>query len=131
MAEARIIPAPARNPETEPFYRAAGEGRFLLPFCTQCGKAHWYPRFFCPFCDGRTEWREGRGEGTIYSYSVMRRVERPFALAYVELAEGPRMMTNLVDCDFDALAIGAKVTLVFKAADDGTAVPCFTSSGGT
>jgi hypothetical protein len=75
---------------------------------------------------GETEWRVGAGTGTIYSFSVMRRVKVPFALAYVELAEGPRMMTNIVDCDFDRLAIGQAVRLVFKPAEDGTSVPCFT-----
>lgn len=55
----------------------------------------------------------------------MRRVKMPFALAYVEMAEGPRMMTNIVDCDLDGLAIGQAVTVVFKPADDGTPVPCF------
>jgi uncharacterized OB-fold protein len=125
MAEARVIPAPNQNPETEPYYKAFAEGRFLVPVCKACGKAHWYPRFFCPWCGGETKPREAKGEGVIYSYSVMRRVERPFALAYVELAEGPRMMTNLVDCDFDALKIGQAVRIVFKAAADGTAMPCF------
>jgi uncharacterized OB-fold protein len=126
MAEERVIPAPSQNPETEPYYRAFGEGRFLVPVCKDCGKAHWYPRFFCPWCGGETEPKEPKGEGVIYSYSVMRRVERPFALAYVELAEGPCMMTNLVDCDFDALRIGQTVRLVLKPAADGTAMPCFT-----
>jgi uncharacterized OB-fold protein len=126
MSPERVIPAPHRNPEVEPFYEAAGEGRFLIRRCTKCSRFHWYPRSCCPFCRGTTEWVEGSGKGKIYSYSVMRRVAAPFVLAYVELAEGPRMMTNLVDCDFDALAIGQDVALVFKAADDGTMVPCFT-----
>jgi len=127
----RIIPAPPRNPETEPFFAAATEGRFILRRCVDCGKFHWYPRAYCPFCMGETEWREAAGAGTIYSFSVMRRVKAPFVLAYVELAEGPRMMTNIVDCDFDRLAIGVPVTLVFKPADDGTPVPCFTTTDTT
>jgi uncharacterized OB-fold protein len=126
MSSERVIPAPHRNPEVAPFFEAAGEGRFLIRRCTGCSRFHWYPRSCCPFCRETTEWVEGSGKGKIYSYSVMRRVNAPFALAYVELAEGPRMMTNLVDCDFDALAIGQEVALVFKAADDGTMVPCFT-----
>ena len=122
----RIIPAPPRNPETEAFFAAAAEGRFILRRCADCGKFHWYPRSRCPFCTGQTEWCDAAGTGTIYSFSVMRRGKVPFALAYVELAEGPRMMTNIVDCDFDRLAIGQAVSLVFKQADDGTPVPCFT-----
>ncbi len=55
-----------------------------------------------------TTLEQASGEGVIYSYSVMRRVDRPFAIAYVTLAEGPTMMTSLVDCDFDALKHRAK-----------------------
>ncbi len=131
MSSERIIPAPPRNPEIEPFFEAAAAGRFLLRRCTQCRKFHWYPRPFCPFCQGKTEWTEGSGKGTIYSYSVMRRVKAPFALAYVELAEGPRMLTNIVKCDLDRLAIGQAVTLLFQPAEDGTQVPCFTPAPGS
>jgi uncharacterized OB-fold protein len=55
----------------------------------------------------------------------MRRVPEPFALAYVTLAEGPAMLTNIVDCDFDALKIGQPVTVVFKPSDGGPLVPMF------
>jgi uncharacterized OB-fold protein len=125
MAE-RIFTAPPINPEAEPFYAAAAEGRFLLRRCTACARTHWYPRAICPFCPGTTAWEEASGDGVIYSYSVMRRVPAPFALAYVTLAEGPTMMTNLVDCDFDALRIGQRVRLVWKPSDGGAPVPCFT-----
>ena len=124
MAE-RKLPAPPVNPESEAFYAAAAEGRFLLRRCTACGKAHWYPRALCPFCFGATEWAEATGRGVIYSFSVMRRADPPYAIAYVTLAEGPTMMTNLVDCDFDALRIGQTVALVFKPSDGGPPVPCF------
>jgi uncharacterized OB-fold protein len=124
MAE-RKFPAPPVNPESEPFYAAAAEGRFLLRRCTSCRKMHWYPRALCPFCFATTEWEEASGRGVIYSFSVMRRTDPPYAIAYVTLAEGPTMMTNLVDCDFDVLRIGQPVTLVFKPSDCGPPVPCF------
>ncbi len=124
----RTLPAPPASPESAAFVVAAKEGRFLIRRCTACGKPHWYPRAVCPFCFGATEWEEASGKATIYSYSVMRRVDPPFAIAYVTLAEGPVMMTNLVDCDFDALKIGHAVSLVFKPSEDGTPVPCFTPS---
>ena len=60
-----------------------------------------------PLCGSdATEWQPVSGPGTIYSYSVMRRAEVPYAIAYVTLNEGVTMMTNLVDCDFDRLRIG-------------------------
>jgi uncharacterized OB-fold protein len=122
------MPNPPITPESAPFFAAAKEGRFLIRRCGACGKAHWYPRALCPFCFGETAWEEASGDGTIYSYSVMRRASPPYAIAYVALAEGPTMMTNLVDCDFDALAIGQDVSLVFKASADGTPIPCFRPS---
>ncbi len=122
----RAIPAPPMNPESEPFYAAAKEGRFLIRRCSLCHRTHWYPRAICPFCPSSTEWEAASGEGVVYSFSVMRRVPAPFALAYVTLAEGPTMMTNLVDCDFDALRVGQKVRLVWKPTEGGPPVPCFT-----
>jgi uncharacterized OB-fold protein len=98
----------------------------VVPTCRACGKAHWYPRAICPFCDSaEVEWRDASGKGKIYTFSVMRRAKEPYAIAYVTLAEGPTMMTNIVDCDFDALAIGQSVSVVFKDSDGGPSVPMF------
>ena len=120
------FPAPPVSPESERFYEAAGQGKFLIRRCTACGKPHWYPRAVCPFCFGPTAWEEASGQGVIYSYSVMRRIKPQSAIAYVTLAEGPTMLTTIVDCDFDALRIGVAVRLVFKPSKDGPPVPCFT-----
>ena len=125
MAE-RSFPAPPQTPESEPFFAAAAEGRFLLRRCTACARPHWYPRAVCPFCFGATAWEEASGRGTLYSFSVMRRVSPQYAIAYVTLAEGPAMMTNLVGCDFGALRIGQAVRLVFRPSEGGAPVPCFT-----
>ena len=124
MADIRKIPAPTVTSETEPFWNAAREGRFVVPTCGSCGKAHWYPRAICPFCaSGKVQWRNASGRGTIYTFSVMRRAKEPYAIAYVTLAEGPTMMTNIVDCDFDKLSIGQAVGVVFKDTEGGPPVP--------
>ncbi|MGD9507292.1 MAG: Zn-ribbon domain-containing OB-fold protein [Geminicoccaceae bacterium] len=130
MSEARLYPAPPENTDSAPFYGAAAEGRFLGRRCTACGEFHWYPRPFCPFCAGETEWAEMSGQGTIYSYSVLRRATPPYALAYVTLDEGPTMLTNLVNCDFDRLRIGQRVTLRFMPAEGGRSIPCFEPADG-
>ena len=123
----RKIPAPPSNPETKEFWDAAAQGKLLIKRCTACAAVHYYPRALCPFCDSdATEWQAASGAGTIYSYSVMRRAEVPYAIAYVTLDEGVTMMTNLVDCDFNALRIGQRVRLVFKPTDGGAPVPTFT-----
>ena len=121
-----VLAAPPMNPEAAAFYEAAAQGRFLVPRCTACGRAHWYPRALCPFCLGPVRMEEASGEGTLYSYSVMRRSSPPYAIAYVTLKEGPTMLTNLVGCDFDALRIGQAVRLVFRPTLGWPPVPCFT-----
>src|SRR6266481_463530 len=111
MAE-RKISAPAVNFETQPYWDAAAEGKLLIKKCTACGEPHFYPRSHCPFCfSDKTEWVETSGKGIVYTYSVMRRAPIPYAIAYVTLAEGPTMMTNIVDCDLDSIKIGQAVHL--------------------
>jgi uncharacterized OB-fold protein len=129
MAE-RKIPDPNPNPETEAFWEAAKEGKFLLRYCGDCGKTHWYPRAICPHCfSDKSEWREASGRGTIYTYSVTRRADPAYAIAYITLAEGPTMISNLVDCSFDDLAVGQAVEVVFKQSVGGFAVPMFRPTG--
>ena len=125
MAE-RILPAPGVNPESQAFVDAAREGRFVLPHCDDCGRTHWYPRLVCPHCfSTRLQWRAASGEGVVYSHSTMRRVDAPYTLAYVTLAEGPTMLTNLVDAPPGGWRIGMPVRLRFQSAEDGTPVPVF------
>ena len=118
--------APDTNPETKPFWDGCAANKFLIRRCTACKKAHWYPRELCPFCFGDCAWEEASGKGKIYSLSVMTRAEVPFAIAYVELAEGPKMMTNIVDCDLNALKIGQAVKLKFVPTEGGPPMPMFT-----
>ncbi len=122
----RKITSPVVNAESKAFCDAARQHRFLIPVCTACGKAHWYPRAICPFCAGdKMAWRQASGRGTIYTYSVMRRVKEPYAIAHVTLAEGPTMLTNIVDCDFDKLYIGQPVAVVFQDTESGPPAPMF------
>jgi uncharacterized OB-fold protein len=113
------------NPETKPFFEGTAAGKFLIRRCTSCNKAHWYPRGLCPFCFSDCAWEEASGAGTIYSLSVMKRAETPYVMAYVALAEGPVMMTNILDCDFDALSIGTPVKVKLVPTEGGPAMPFF------
>ncbi|MDY6828869.1 MAG: Zn-ribbon domain-containing OB-fold protein [Pseudomonadota bacterium] len=119
--------SPVVNPETKPFWDATAEGKFLLKKCNDCGEFHYYPRALCPFCfSDKTEWVESKGTGTVYTHSTMRRAPVPFCLAYVTLDEGPTMMTHIVDCDLEQVAIGKPVKLVLKETDGDAKLPCFT-----
>ena len=126
-AQERKIQAPQPNPETQAFWKAAEEGKLMIGKCQACGETHFYPRAICPFCfSDRTVLQEASGNATVYTYSVMRRAPVPYAIAYVTLAEGPTMMTNIVDCDLDQIRIGQRVRLVFKPSEGGPPAAMFT-----
>jgi uncharacterized protein len=124
------IDHPAVNAETRPYWEAARAGKLLVKHCTACNRSHFYPRTMCPFCRStHTEWREVSGQGTIYSYTVMRRAQPPFVVAYVTLDEGVTMFTNIVECNPDALAIGQPVRVSFLERE-GLTLPVFAPAGG-
>ena len=125
----RKFPTPPKGPETEEFWSAINEGRLLIPRCKDSGQFFWYPRKISPFTlSGNIEWIEANGNGTIYTYSIMRRADPQYVIAYVTLEEGITMMTNIVDCDPESLRIGQKVQLLMIESDDGQKVPVFTPS---
>lgn len=122
-------PAPVINLTTAEFWKATTEGRFILQRCNGCDIVLWFPRRNCPKC-----WTEdvstfdAQQTGIIYSFTVVRKGKGafqdagPFVIAYVELADGPRIMTNIVDCDIDALHIGMPVEMVFHDTGEGSAL---------
>ncbi|MEY2683752.1 MAG: hypothetical protein RJA09_896 [Pseudomonadota bacterium] len=123
----RPIPAPKALPETQAYWTAADEGRLLVKRCNSCGRFHHYPRDICPHClSADTVWQDAAGTGTVYSFSTMGVGDAAYTLAFVTLAEGVTLMTNLVDCDPNAVRIGDPVKVVFKPSNGGHAVPMFT-----
>ena len=129
---------PAPTPESRPFWAAARRHELTLPFCRECGAAHYYPRALCPSCLSLDlEWRTVSGKGTLHTFTVVHRGQKdfplgtPYILAVVELAEGPRMMTNLVGLAPDSarLRIGLPVEVVFQDVTDEIALPHFRPVG--
>ncbi|MGW0246564.1 Zn-ribbon domain-containing OB-fold protein [Nocardia goodfellowii] len=125
-------PAPAVAPETEPFWAATARGTLLLPKCGACAAIIWYPKGLCTECGSLDiGWIEARGEGVIYTFTITRRgmgayrEVGPYVLAYVELDEGPRVMTNIVGCDPESLRIGQRVRAVFDDTGQGSALVRF------
>jgi hypothetical protein len=124
---------PAPDPETEPFWDAARDGRLLIKRCADCGAAHFYPRPFCPACwSTAVDWEEASGQAALYTWSVVHENDLPpfgervpYVAAVVDLAEGPRMMTNVVDCDADALTVGMALRVAYRELDESTTVPVF------
>jgi uncharacterized protein len=123
---------PPYNPEAEPFWTAAADGRLVLPRCDSCGHVIWYPRSWCPVCgNDDVTWTELSGRGTVYAVTVLTRGMGPwadavpFAVAYVELAEGPRILTNVVTNEPRSVHIGDAVHATFvritERSEDGPA----------
>jgi|TARA_B100001093_G_C26537263_1_gene888613 hypothetical protein len=124
----RVFPTPIADPDTEEFWSAAKDNKLMIGSCNSCGEKYYYPRGMCPHCGGSdVELVQSSGKGEIYSWSVLRRAEPPFAIAYVTLDEGPTMMTNIIDCDLDSLKIGQRVELKFSPTEEenGAPVPTF------
>ncbi len=131
MSEIAQLPThePVVTPDTEPFWTGLVEGVVRLPHCAACDAVIWYPRPMCPTCGSSDlTWSQLSGHGTIYSFSIARRTPGgwgkhvPYVLAYVELDEGPRVMTNIINTDPDTLVCGQSVQAVFDPTAEGMAV---------
>ncbi|MEU3263454.1 Zn-ribbon domain-containing OB-fold protein [Streptomyces bacillaris] len=120
---------------TRPYWDAAAEGRLLIRRCGGCGRAHHYPREFCPYCWSEdVAWEPASGRATLYTWSVVHRNDLPpfgehvpYVAAVVDLAEGPRMMTEIVECAHTGLRVGMGLSAVFRLPEGGVgeAVPVF------
>lgn len=129
MATSRnFMPEPVVFPGDEPFWAATREGQLLAKRCTACNALHFYPRAHCPHCGHReTLWHALSGRGTVYSHTVVERSPRPTAPVIIELEEGLRIHSVVVDADVHALRIGDPVTLRCIPSAQGQCLPAFTT----
>ena len=98
----------------------------MLITCGTCQKPLCYPSSICPLCGStRLRWIEASGRGTLYAFSTARRASPPYTLAYVQLAEGPTLMTNLIEVAPEAMKIGMPVCVSFQPSDEGRMMPFF------
>ncbi|MFD5815527.1 Zn-ribbon domain-containing OB-fold protein [Streptomyces sp. NPDC127038] len=114
---------PEADAFTRPYWDAAAQGRLLIRHCATCDRVHHYPREFCPYCWSEdVDWRPASGRATLHTWSVVHRNDLPpfgarvpYAAAVVDLAEGPRMMTEVIGCEGTALRIGMELEVAFRA----------------
>jgi uncharacterized OB-fold protein len=122
---------PQPTPLCEPYWDGCREGELRLQRCAGCGRHQFYPRIFCSHCGSRElTWEAVSGRGVVASFTVIRRAispayEAPYAVALIDLAEGPRMMAALVDLPVESLRVGLRVAVAFEAWDDVTLLPVF------
>jgi uncharacterized OB-fold protein len=123
---------PPPDLEQAPYWAAAGEGRLLIQRCVN-GHAQLYPRAHCVTCRAAVEWEDASGFGTVYSFTVLRQHHSrslrhllPLVVALIDLAEGPRIMTNLVDVEPENVRVGMRVEVYFERVSETAALPMFT-----
>ncbi|MDP2661543.1 MAG: Zn-ribbon domain-containing OB-fold protein [Dehalococcoidia bacterium] len=128
--EERPVPTPTMD--SRPFWEACHRQELILPRCRACGVHFFYPRSFCPNCMSKDlEWSSSSGRGKVYSFSVVHTRffgqpwEIPYAVAIIELEEGVRMLSNVVECPPDQVAIGMPVEVVFEEVTDEITLPKF------
>lgn len=130
-------PTRLEPPETEltrPFWDATKSERFLVQWCGACNTPIFYPREVCPQClsSESLEWRESAGTGQVHAVSVQHRPANPlmadrvpYAVAIVELDDGIRLMSNVVNCDPETVTVGQQVQLTWEPLSDGRNLPLF------
>ncbi len=127
MAEATLKkPLPAITTEAKPFWDAAAQNKLVVQRCLNCHAYVWTPRPACYECGNEElEWKDVSGKGTVYSFTVIRQVvgraaskafepDVPYVVAWVDLEEGPRMISNVIGCPVEDVKIGMKVSVVFE-----------------
>ena len=126
----RALPRP--TPETQHYWDGTRAGELRLQRCGACSKVYFPPRPFCPGCASRdVQVFSASGRATLHSYVISHRpmpgFEAPYSIAVVELEEGPRLMTNIVETPQtpEALQLDMPVEVVFEAVSDGITLPLF------
>lgn len=132
-------PVPVSTPETQRFWEGTAVGELRIQRCNPCEKFYFYPRPYCPRCSSDdVEWRVVSGKGTLASYNInyrpfpMFNSDRPQVIALVELDEGVRLMSNIVDVEPlpENLPLGLRLQVGFEPRGD-QFLPVFTPESTT
>ncbi len=111
--------------DAQPFWDAAARGELLLKRCRETGRYFHYPREHSPFTGGPTEWVPASGRGVIYACSVSYRAKPNYCIAYIQLDEGPIILSNVEHHDLGSISIGRRVHAIFHPGADGRPTPFF------
>ena len=130
------LPIPTADDESRPFFEGAREHKLVLLRCDGCGTWRLPGRERCVDCwSEEASWAEASGRGTLYTYGIMHQRYHPafadvipYNYALVELAEGPRLVTNIVDCPNEALRVDMPVEAVYDDVSDETTLVRFRPS---
>jgi uncharacterized OB-fold protein len=120
-AYSKPLPRPLSPEVTRPFWEAAKRHELVMPRCTICDHLFFYPRSECPRClSNHLEWMQVSGRGRLHTYTVVYqpanaafRDDTPYIYAVVQLDEVPRMVSNVVQCDLDAVKVDMPLEAIF------------------
>ena len=124
---------PVMDAESAPFWAGTKQHKLLIRHCNACGRSHFYPRHSCPHCwSDNCEWRPSSGRGRIYSYTVIHhndvlpfKERLPYIVALIDLEEGVRVTTNIVEGTPEVMHVGMPVEVVYEHVSDEVTLPQF------
>jgi uncharacterized OB-fold protein len=124
-------PSPPINADTKEFWAAANRRELVYQVCKSCGYVQFYPRARCTKCyHDKLDWRVSTGKGTVYTFTINHRAPNPafepmtpYVLALIDMAEGFRIMANVLDIAADQVRIGMPVKIVFEPTENGQLIP--------
>ncbi len=129
---------PVPTEDTEPFWEYCAKGELRMQNCSDCGHVRFPAAVLCPKClSEEYQWTKLSGRGKVFTYAVFHQVyypgfadDVPYNTAMIELDEGPRIHTNIIECENDDIYIGMPVTVTFEQIDDEIFLPKFRPAEG-
>lgn len=124
---------PALTPDSKTYWEGCKRHELLIQRCKECGKYRFEPRIICPNCTSMdTEWTKAGGKGKVWSFGVCHQLydpawkeDIPYVIGVIELEEGVKMVSNIIDCKPEDVKIGMKVEVIFEDVTEEITLPKF------
>ncbi len=132
------LPIPTITTEAKPFWDGLANNELLIPKCNDCGHMFMYPKAYCPnngCFSSNLDWEKVSGVGKLFSYTIVHRAadvrfqeiasQAPYIFALVELKEGPKLITTLINADVNNIEVGMSVGIIFEKINEDITLPKF------
>ena len=130
-------PLPRPNPDNQTFWEATKNHQLKFQKCQQCGNVRWPAALICPECHSdKADWIQASGKGKVYTYAIYHQAfhpgfenDVPYVTASIELEEGPRFLSNVVNCEPDEVCCEMPVKVVWEDVSPEFSLPKFEPAG--